>query len=35
MHESTWELEENVANVPEKIADYYKRVEGNTSLKEG
>ena len=35
VHESTWEPEENVANAPEKIADYYRRVEGNTSLKEG
>ena len=35
VHESTWEPEENVANAPEKIADYYRRVEDNTSLKEG
>ena len=35
VHESTWEPEENVGNVPEKIADYYRRVEGNTILKEG
>ena len=35
VHESTWEPEENVANAPEKIADYYRRVEGNTILKEG
>ena len=35
VHESTWEPEENVANPPKKIADYYRRVEGNTILKEG
>ena len=35
MHESTWEPEENVANTPAKIAEYYRRVEGNSSLKEG
>ena len=35
VHESTWEPKENVANTPEKIADYYRRVEGNTILKEG
>ena len=35
VHESTWEPEENVANAPEKIAEYHRRVEGNTSLKEG
>ena len=35
VHDSTWEPEENVANMPEKIAEYYGRVEGNTSLKEG
>ena len=35
VHESTWEPEENVANAPEKIAEYYRRVEGNTALKEG
>ena len=35
VHESTWESSENVANAPEKIADYYRRVEGNTALKEG
>ena len=35
VHDSTWEPEENVANAPEKIAEYYRRVEGNTSLKEG
>ena len=35
VHESTWEPAENVANAPEKRADYYSRVEGNTTLKEG
>ena len=35
VHESTWEPAENVANAPEKIAGYYSRVEGNTTLKEG
>ena len=35
VHESTWEPKENVANAPEKIADYYRCVEGNTILKEG
>ena len=35
VHESTWEPAENVANAPEKIAEYYRRVEGNTALKEG
>ena len=35
MRESTWEPEENVANAPVKIADYYRRVEGNTILKKG
>ena len=34
-HEMTWEPEENVANVEEKIAEYYRRVEGNAFLKEG
>ena len=34
-HEATWEPEENVANAPEKIAEYYKRMEGNASLKVG
>ena len=34
-HEMTWEPEENVVNAPEKIAEYYGRIEGNTSLKEG
>ena len=35
VHESTWEPEENVANAPEKIVEYYRCVEGNTALKEG
>ena len=34
-HEMTWEPEENVANVTEKISDYYRRIEGNASPKEG
>ena len=34
-HEMTWEPEENVANAPEKISDYYRRIEGNASPKEG
>ena len=35
VHESTWEPEENVANASEKISEYYTRVQGNTSLKQG
>ena len=35
VHESTWKSSENVANAPEKIADYYRRFEGNIALKEG
>ena len=35
VQESTWEPEENVANASEKISEYYRRVEGNTALKEG
>ena len=34
-HEMTWEPEENVANAIEKISDYYRRIEGNASPKEG
>ena len=34
-HEATWELEEHVQNAPEKIEEYYRRVEGNTVSKEG
>ena len=34
-HEATWEPEENVQNAPEKIEEYYRRVEGNTVSKEG
>ena len=34
-HEATWEPEENVKNAPEKIAEYYRRVEGDTVSKEG
>ena len=35
MHEMTWEPEENVENAPDKIAEYYKLVEGNAFPKEG
>ena len=31
-HEMTWELEDNIANAPEKIAEYFGRVEGNVGL---
>ena len=31
-HEMTWESEDNVANAPEKIAEYFGPVEGNASL---
>ena len=34
-HEATWEPEDNVKNAPEKIEEYYRRVEGNTVSKEG
>ena len=34
-HDMTWEPEENVRNAPEKIAEYYCRIEGNISPKEG
>ena len=34
-HEATWEPEENVQNAPEKIAEYYRRVEDNTVSKGG
>ena len=34
-HEATWEPSENVENAPEKVEEYYRRVEGNTVLKEG
>ena len=34
-HEMTWEPENNVKNAQEKIGEYYRRVEGNTSPKEG
>ena len=33
-HEMTLEPEDNVENGQEKIAEYYKRIEGNVSLKE-
>ena len=35
VHEATWELEENIRNAPEKIEEYYRRVEGDTVSKEG
>ena len=28
----TWEPEDNIANAPEKIEEYFGRVEGNASL---
>ena len=31
-HEMTWEPKDNVANAPEKIAEYFGRVEGNAGL---
>ena len=34
-HEMTWEPEEKVKNAQDKIAEYYKRIEGNASPKEG
>ena len=34
-HEMTWEPEENVENAQEKAVEYYKRIEGNASLKAG
>ena len=34
-HKMIWEPKENVKNAPEKISEYYDRIEGNTSLKEG
>ena len=34
-HEMTWESKENVSNSQEKIAEYYKCVEGNAFPKEG
>ena len=35
VHEMTWELDENVKNGQEKIAEYYRRIEGNASPKVG
>ena len=35
VHEATWEPEENLANAPKKVAEYYKRIEGTASLKVG
>ena len=34
-HEATWEPEENLANAPEKVAEYYRRIRANASLKVG
>ena len=34
-HKMTWEPEENIENAPDKIAQYYGRVEGNAFPKEG
>ena len=34
-HEATWKPEGNLQNAPEKVMEYYRRVEGNTVLKEG
>ena len=34
-HEMTWEPKEHVANVGEKTAEYYGRIEGNVFPKEG
>ena len=34
-HEMTWELEENVRNAQEKIAEYYRGIEGKASPKQG
>ena len=31
-HEMTWEPEDNVANAPKKIVEYFGRIEGNASL---
>ena len=34
-HEATWEPEENLENAPEKVAEYYRRIEVNAFSKEG
>ena len=34
-HEATWEPEENLKNAPEKVAEYYGRIEDNAFLKRG
>ena len=34
-HEAIWEPEENLENVPEKVAEYYRRIEDNAFSKEG
>ena len=35
VHKMTSEPQENIANAPKKIAEYYGRIEGKASLKEG
>ena len=35
VHEANWKPEENLANAPEKVAEYYRRIGGNASLKVG
>ena len=35
LHEAIWEPEENLQNAPKNVEEYYRRVEGNTVLKEG
>ena len=34
-YEVTWEAEENLKNAPEKVAEYYGRIEDNAFSKEG
>ena len=34
-YETTWEPEENLENALERVEEYYRRVKGNTVLKEG
>ena len=34
-HEATWEPEGNLENAPEKVAEYYRRIEVNAFSKEG
>ena len=35
VHDMTWGPKENVENAQDKIAEYYRHVEGNAFLKEG